>query len=69
MEAVADLQRRVALLERALARIEASLSVSKSDSSPQLDLQSQEGLHLLRKELDAVRSNLLPGLPVKQTSP
>ena len=69
MDPIGDLQRRVALLERAVAGIQATTRSNMAEAENKPDLHTEEGLHLLRKEIEAIRTNLLPGLPVKPTSP
>ena len=60
------MESRVAALEDAVRELRADVALLKTQGKAKsLNLHSAEGLHALRKEVEAVRSALLPGLPVK----
>lgn len=70
LDEVVTLKARVKTLQDRLSKLE-NMEISvrpKISASANRDLSTESGLKDLRKELDAVRSSLLPGLPVNVVS-
>ncbi len=54
------MENRVLALEEAVREMRADIAALKTKQKVSLDLHSEEGLQTLRKEVEAVRSALLP---------